>query len=103
MSFDSTIHQPNRLRIMSALCALPEGIGASFSDLRDVLSVTDGNIGAHLQKLRDAGYVEVTKRFVDEKPRTLVTAAAAGRRAFLGHVLALQEIIRNPPELAGPA
>ena len=101
MRLDITIHQPVRLRVMSALCALPEGREVSFSALRDALGVTDGNIGAHLQKLREAGYVGISKRFVDEKPRTLVTATPDGRQAFLEHVLALQEVIREPPELAG--
>ena len=101
MRFDTTIHQPIRLRIMSALCALPDRRSVSFSTLRNSLNVTDGNIGAHLQKLREAGYVEISKRFVDEKPRTLVAATPDGRQAFLEHVLALEEVIREPPELSG--
>lgn len=99
MSFNETIHQSVRLRIMSVLCTLPEDARVDFSALRRHLGVTDGNLGAHLRKLKDAGYVEVEKSFVDDKPRTRLRATEEGRTAFLEHVLALQEVIRGPADL----
>ena len=50
------IHQSVRLRIMAALISLEPGAEVDFSYLRDLLEVTDGNLGAHLHKLEDAGY-----------------------------------------------
>lgn len=99
MDLNETIHQPVRLRIMSALCTLPEGQEVDFSTVRAALAVTDGNLGAHLRKLSSAGYIEVTKTFIDQKPRTRLQATATGRTAFLEHVLALQEVIRGPADL----
>src|SRR5512136_3180431 len=92
---NETIHQPVRLRIMAALVALEAGNEVDFIYLRDLLQVTDGNLGAHLRKLEEAGYIAVTKTFVDRKPRTYVAATPEGRRVFQEHVRALESILRN--------
>lgn len=89
------IHQPVRLRIMAALVTLEEGNEVDFSSLRDLLEVTDGNLGAHLRKLEEAGYIVVSKTFVDRKPRTFVGATSAGRGAFQEHVAALEAILKG--------
>ena len=91
MSLDLVIHQPARLRLMSLLVGTGESL--EFTDLRDRLRLTDGNLGAHLRKLETAGYVRLEKSFVDRKPRTLVSATDAGSLAFVRHVEALQRII----------
>src|SRR5215468_8678095 len=90
---DDIIHQPLRLRIMAALNALPLGTGLEFARLKKLTSATDGNLGAHIETLARAGYVGVEKAFVGKKPQSTVTATAAGRRAFAGHVATLREII----------
>jgi len=94
-TLDELIHQPVRLRLMAALVALDEETEVDFSYLRDMLKVTDGNLGAHLRKLEDAGYVRITKTFVGRRPRTYITATPAGREAFAAHVAALEEILRR--------
>lgn len=91
---DNLIHQPARLRIMSALVALKSGVELEFTYLREVLELTDGNLGAHLRKLEDAGYVELRKTFVRRKPRTFIQVTRRGRGAFEGHVSALEELLR---------
>lgn len=92
---NDTIHQPVRLRIMAALVTLSQGEELDFSTLRDLLDVTDGNLGAHLRKLEEAEYVKLNKCFIDRKPRTYVSATAEGRKAFSGHVAALQDILNS--------
>jgi len=92
---NETIHQPVRLRIMAALVTLEPAIEVDFSYLRDLLQVTDGNLGAHLRKLEEAGYIAVNKTFVERKPRTFVAATAVGRNAFQEHVAALEAILRK--------
>jgi DNA-binding MarR family transcriptional regulator len=89
------IHQPVRLRIMAALVALDADNEVEFTTLRDLLEATDGNLGAHLRKLEEAGYIAVNKTFVERKPRTFVSATGEGRRAFRAHVSALEEIIKK--------
>ena len=89
------IHQPVRLRIMAALVALEAGNEVDFTYLRSLLDVTDGNLGAHLRKLEDAGYIAVNKTFIDRKPRTFVTATDEGRNVFQNHVAALEAILKQ--------
>lgn len=95
---DSTIHQPVRLRIMAMLVALPPDDKVVFTYLRDALDLTEGNLGAHLIKLEEAGYIAVEKTFVARKPHTFVSATRKGRAAFEEHAAALQEILRIAPK-----
>ena len=92
---NETIHQPVRLRIMAALVALEAGGEVDFTYLRELLQVTDGNLGAHLRKLEESGYIAVNKTFIERKPRTFVTATLAGRQVFQEHVAALESIIKK--------
>jgi DNA-binding MarR family transcriptional regulator len=92
---NETIHQTVRLRIMAALVTLADGDEVDFTYLRDLLEVTDGNLGAHLRKLEEAGYLSVNKVFVERKPRTFVSATAAGRKVFKEHVAALESILKS--------
>lgn len=94
-NLNETIHQPVRLRIMAALVALEAGDEVDFTYLRDLLEVTDGNLGAHLRKLEEAGYISVNKVFVERKPRTYVSATPEGRRVFQEHVAALEAILKS--------
>jgi DNA-binding MarR family transcriptional regulator len=89
------IHQPVRLRIMAALVSLDTGNEVDFTYLRDLLEVTDGNLGAHLRKLEEAGYINIDKTFVDRKPRSYISATSQGRQVFQEHVEALEAILKN--------
>jgi DNA-binding MarR family transcriptional regulator len=91
---DQIIHVPARLRIMSALIALPSRTQLDFRTLGNTLNLTDGNLGAHLQTLEEACYIKVEKSFVDRKPRTHVSITTKGRARFEEHVAALREICR---------
>jgi DNA-binding MarR family transcriptional regulator len=95
LDLNELIHQPVRLRIMAALVTLEDDIQLEFTYLRDLLEVTDGNLGAHLRKLEEAGYVELVKTFVARKPRTYVAITPLGQRAFEKHVAALETITRG--------
>jgi DNA-binding MarR family transcriptional regulator len=91
---DETIHQPVRLRIMAALTALrANDEGLDFSRLKSLTGASDGNLGAHIDQLARAGYVDVSKAFVARRPRTTVKASPAGRAAFARHVAFLRDII----------
>jgi DNA-binding MarR family transcriptional regulator len=92
---NETIHQPVRLRIMAALITLEPTDEVDFSYLRRLLDVTDGNLGAHLRKLEEAGYIAVKKTFIERKPRTFVSATATGRKVFQEHVAALESILKS--------
>ena len=93
---DDVIHQPIRLRVMAALTACDQGgEGLDFTQLKKLTGATDGNLGAHLDHLARAGYVEVTKAFVGRRPRTTVKGSAQGRAAFARHVAFLKSIIEG--------
>lgn len=89
------IHQTVRLRIMAALATLEPTNEVDFTYLRDLLEVTDGNLGAHLRKLEDAGYIATNKTFVERKPRTFISATPEGQQVFQEHVAALEEILKG--------
>ena len=92
---NETIHQTVRLRIMAVLITLGEDEEVEFTYLRDLLEVTDGNLGAHLRKLEEAGFITLHKVFVERKPRTYVKATIEGRKVFNDHVTALEAILKN--------
>lgn len=75
---DAIIHQPLRLKIMAALNALPAHAQLEFMSLKPLVGATDGNLGAHIVTLENAGYVEVGKDFVGRKPCTRVRLTKAG-------------------------
>jgi DNA-binding MarR family transcriptional regulator len=89
------IHQPVRLRIMAALVALEPTVEVDFLYLRDLLHVSDGNLGAHLRKLEEAGYITTNKIFIERKPRTFFAVTGAGRKVFQEHVAALESIFNG--------
>jgi len=98
---DEIIHQPIRLRLMAALVALQKDSEVDFTYLRDLLKLTDGNLGAHLRKLEEAGYIAVNKTFENRKPRTYVAATPQGREVFARHVAALEAILKVRKPKAG--
>ena len=92
---DNIIHQPVRLQIMSSLVSLDKNERVNFTYLRKLLKLTDGNLGAHLTKLEEAGYIKIDKAFVARKPQTFIRATGKGRDAFDGHVEVLKEIVKG--------
>lgn len=91
-SFDPVLLSQARLGIVTVLVTRKE---ATFSDLKDLLGLTQGNLGIHLNKLEEAGYVAVTKEFVKKKPRTTARITPRGRKAFLTHVDLLAQVARQ--------
>lgn len=92
---DPVIHQPVRLRIMASLASLHETEAAEFTFLRDLLGLTDGNLGAHVRKLEEEGYISIEKAFVQRKPHTYIALSGKGRKAFKGHVAVLETILKG--------
>jgi DNA-binding MarR family transcriptional regulator len=90
---DLTIHQPVRLKIMAALKALPPSEWIEFVRLKAIVGATEGNLGAHITTLEEAGYVVVEKDFVAKRPRTRVALSKPGHRAYDDYLDYLREII----------
>ena len=90
---DPAIHQPVRLKIMAALKALPHREQIEFTRLKSLVGATDGNLGAHISTLEEAGYVEAQKDFAGKKPRTRLRLTRPGRVAFANYVAFLRELV----------
>ena len=86
------LHERGRLAIVSALAAAPR---LTFTELRDALEMTDGNLSVHLQKLEEKGYVRIDKQFVGRRPQTTARLTRPGRAAFTRHLDQLEEIVRQ--------
>jgi len=89
---DRTIHEKGRLGIMSLLAANSE---LSFTEIRDILQMTDGNVSVQIHTLEQAGYIEVDKRFRGSRTSTICKQTVAGRIAFDGYLDALEQIIKQ--------
>ena len=96
LQLDRVIHEKGRLAIMSMLAASPE---LSFTELRDTLNMTDGNLTTHIRTLQEAGYVSVTKSYQNNRPLTTCSVTAAGKKAFANYINLLEAIIQqNKPK-----
>jgi DNA-binding MarR family transcriptional regulator len=92
---DRLIHERLRLGIVSALAV---NASLTFTDLRRMLSTTDGNLSVHARRLEDAGYIRCTKSFDGRLPRTAYKLTGAGRKAlsrYLDHMQALIQSMRG--------
>ena len=92
LQLDRVIHEKGRLAIMSMLAASRD---LSFTELRDALGMTDGNLTTHIRTLQEAGYVAVAKSFKNRRPLTTCSLTAAGRKAFSTYVALLEQIVQQ--------
>lgn len=92
---DKVIHERMRLGIISALAANPK---LSFTELKDLLATSDGNISVHARKLEEAGYVTCEKSFKGRMPLTEYAITKDGRKAlsrYLDHMEALIKAMKR--------
>ena len=92
LKLDRVIHEKGRLVIMSMLAASPE---LSFTELRDALAMTDGNLTTHIRALQETGYVSIAKSYQNRRPLTTCSLTAAGRKAFAEYINLLEQIVRQ--------
>jgi DNA-binding MarR family transcriptional regulator len=92
---DRLIHEPSRLMIMAQLYVVKS---ADFLFLQNQTHMTPGNLSAHLSKLEDARYVEVTKEFIERKPHTALALTKKGRIAFKEYRKKVKQFVEKLPE-----
>jgi DNA-binding MarR family transcriptional regulator len=92
LQLDRVIHEKGRMAIMSMLAASAD---LSFTELRDALGMTDGNLTTHIRTLQEAGYVSVTKSFQNNRSLTTCSLTRGGRRAFANYINLLEQIVRQ--------
>ena len=87
---DPVVHGKLRLAVLSLLITVDE---ADFTWLRDKTGSTDGNLGAQMMKLEEAGYVAMEKRFAGRKPQTVYRMTPQGRSALTSYIVALKHLL----------
>ena len=92
---DAVIHERVRLAIVSALAVAPE---LRFGELKEMLSLTDGNLSAHARTLEDAGYIRIRKSFAGRRPLTTMRLTRKGRAAFRRYLDTLRKIVEHGSE-----
>jgi predicted ArsR family transcriptional regulator len=89
---DRVIHEKGRLAIMSLLAATQQ---LSFTEMRDTLNMTDGNVTAHMRTLQESGYISVSKEFKHGRPLTSYSLTKEGRKAFAAYIDLLEQIVQQ--------
>lgn len=98
LSFDEVVHQRTRLGILAVLAEAGE---ADFRYLREVLGLTDGNLGRHLEILAEAGLITITKGYQKRRPKTVAAIASDGRRALSAELDSMRALIHRLQEPSG--
>lgn len=88
---DPILHSQLRLAVMSLLIGVKE---ADFTFIREKTNASAGNLSVQVQKLKEAGYIEVSKQFKDNYPQTTCKITAMGIEAFDAYVKALQQYLQ---------
>jgi DNA-binding MarR family transcriptional regulator len=92
LQLDRVIHEKGRLAILSALAATPE---LSFTELREMLGMTDGNLSTHVRILQEEGFISVAKSYEKNRPLTTCALTATGRKAFTSYIDLLEQIVQQ--------
>jgi len=87
---DPILHSQLRLALVSLLVKENEG---EFTALKEKTNATSGNLSVQIQKLKEAGYIDVIKQFKDNYPQTICKITAKGKRAFEAYVQVLQDYV----------
>ncbi len=93
MDFNPLLTERARLLIMAALAAVAEGI--DFVALVEATKLSKGNLSSHIKKLEDAGFVKVTKEFVDRKPLTRLFCTDHGRSELRAHLAEVERVLKG--------
>lgn len=98
-ALERLFHEPNRLGILSLLSAAPQG--QTFTQLKEQLQLTDGNLSRHIKALEEGGVVSLDRRFAGVKPQTTVAITGAGREQFIVYLKALEDVLQRAAQAVG--
>jgi DNA-binding MarR family transcriptional regulator len=95
---ERVMHEKARLGMLTSLMAHPDGL--LFGELKELCSLTDGNLNRHLKVLQEAGLIEVWKGIKHNRPQTLCRMTSEGRKRFLEYIEALERVIADAAKAA---
>ena len=90
---DRVIHERARLSVLTSLITNPKGV--TFGDLKQLCSLTDGNLSRHLRVLERAKMVEIAKGHDRNRPQTVCRITASGRKRYLEYLSTLEQVVRD--------
>jgi DNA-binding transcriptional ArsR family regulator len=90
---DRVIHERARLSILTSLITNPRPL--TFADLKELCSLTDGNLSRHLQVLEKAKLIEILKEHDHNRPLTMCRISAAGRKRYLEYLSTLEQVVKD--------
>lgn len=90
---DRVMHEKARLGILASLAANPDGV--VFNDLKQLCSLTDGNLSRHLTVLSEAGLVEIWKGSTGSRPRSMYRLTPSGRERFAAYIGVLEKVVAD--------
>lgn len=90
---DRVIHERARLSVLTSLITNPKGV--AFGDLKQLCSLTDGNLSRHLRVLEKAKMVEIAKGYDRNRPLTVCRITPAGRKRYLEYLATLEQVVRD--------
>ncbi|SNS37793.1 Winged helix DNA-binding domain-containing protein [Granulicella rosea] len=95
---DRVIHERARLSVLTSLITNPKGV--AFNDLKQMCSLTDGNLSRHLKVLETEGMVEIVKGHDRNRPLTVVKITSAGRLRYLEYLTTLEQVVKDAAKMA---
>ncbi len=95
---DRVIHERARLSVLTSLITNPRGV--TFADLKQLCSLTDGNLSRHLQVLEKAKIVEIVKGYDHNRPLTVCRITASGRKRFVEYLETLEQVVLDAAKVA---
>jgi len=90
---DRVIHERARLSVLTSLVTNPRGL--TFSDLKELCALTDGNLSRHLSVLEKAKLVEIVKGHDRNRPQTVCRITQSGRRRYLDYLATLEQVVKD--------
>ncbi len=90
---DRVIHERARLSVLTSLITHPKGV--SFGDLKQLCSLTDGNLNRHLRVLEESKMVEIVKGHDRRRPQTMCRITASGHKRYLEYLATLEQVVRD--------
>jgi DNA-binding HxlR family transcriptional regulator len=90
---DRVIHERARLSVLTSLITHPKGV--SFGDLKQLCSLTDGNLNRHLRVLEEAGMVSIAKGHDRNRPQTMCRITVSGQKRYLEYLETLEQVVRD--------
>lgn len=95
---DRVIHEHARLSILTSLITNPKPL--TFGDLKQLCSLTDGNLSRHLRVLEEAKMVEILKGHDRNRPQTVCRITAAGRKRYLEYLSTLEQVVKDAAKVS---